>query len=465
MARAEKIATSSISLLTVGLDPDELNSLSHVFEYCRVEHIDMDLNKLASGAIESAASGGGKFTPDLLICGESKTAVSLDEIAQTIRMTFPNAQMFCVCRNRRNYNRKALVKNGFNDAYLFPMEAGALRRGVFIALNKLTNGIVKAYRPVRMADIRVGAELPCKIAIYLPVNHKYVHFLNEEVIFTGAHLEKLRSHRISSVYVQVEDLPAFYDYATAGTKQVDPAAKMSMTERRHRLEDETRRLLGGMFQAGGAISIEEGQKTVEDLQSAVQRYILDFPPHELRFQILSMMGEMEDSYSHVINTAIYGALFSIALEVGTPADIALAGLLHDIGLVDVPEQVVLKPVAHHNEEDAVLYQKHVDATVAVMKEHKLTVMGPVMKAVYQHHEYFDTSGYPAAMVKAGISKDAQIVTLADHFDYLTRFVQGQAAMTPEEHFEKFRLGMLENGRNVMVDPELVKKVLGLFPKQ
>ena len=465
MARAEKIATSSISLLTVGLDPDEVRSLVHAFEYCKVEHIDMDLNKLASGAIESAADGGGKFTPDLLICGEPKSAISLNEIAQTIRMTFPNVIMYCVCRNRNHYDRKQLVKNGFNDAFLFPMEAGALRRTVFGALNKLTNGIVKAYRPVRLADIRPGTALPCKIAIYLPVNHKYVHFLNEDVIFTGPHLEKLRSHRISSVYVQSDDLPAFYAYAVAGTRQVDPDAKLSMTERRHRLEDETRRLLGGMFQAGNTVSIEDGRKTIEDLQTAIQRYVLDFPVHELRFQILSMMGEMEDSYSHVINTAIYGALFSIALQFGTPGDIALAGLLHDIGIVDIAERVALKAVPEHNEEDTALYRKHVEATVAVMQEHKLTVMGPVMKAVYQHHEYFDSSGYPAAMVKAGISKDAQIVTLADHFDYSTRFVPGQPVLTPEEYLVKFKKDMLENGRYTPVDPELVKKILALFTKQ
>ncbi|MBI3544134.1 MAG: HD domain-containing protein [Deltaproteobacteria bacterium] len=464
MAIAERNASSAIQLLTVGLSKEQLTGLAQAFEYCKATHIPMDINLLGSGAIASATEAGSNVKPDLIVVGDPPNQLSLDEIAQTVRMTWPGVTIFSVTRKRSIYFRKRLVKNGFNDAFLYPLEAGALRRAIYVALNKLTGGVVKAYRAVRVADLRVGSTLPCKLAIYLPVNDKYVHFMNGDVEFTAAHVDKLKAHRIQTVYVEIDELASFYAYALTGAKQRDSAAKMSMSERRHRFEDAAREVLGGLFRAEIKLQLEDGQKIVDELFSIIKTYLLDFPSYELPQLILGAMGQPADSYTHPVNVATYGALFAMALEIGNPVDVAMAGLLHDLGEVDVAEEVVLKPVETRNEEETVLYQKHVQATLDLLQEHKLTLTGPVVKAIYQHHEEPEGGGYPTGTIKAGLSKEAQLLTIADRFDYATRWVPGQPVLFADELLDKFRKDMLERKSHMPADPELVKKILGLFPK-
>ena len=66
-----------------------------------------------------------------------------------------------------------------------------------------------------------------------------------------------------------------------------------------------------------------------------------------------------------------------------------------------------------------IYEKHVDYTLDVIKEKKLILSDLVRKIIYQHHEKYNGMGYPRQLSGDRICIEAQVLSLADKFDYMT----------------------------------------------
>ena len=102
--------------------------------------------------------------------------------------------------------------------------------------------------------------------------------------------------------------------------------------------------------------------------------------------------------------------------------IGLASILHDVGKVSTPDQVLLKPAAHTAEERRVM-QTHAQIGRAILERAAKMVDG-VSYLTYGaliaggHHEHFDGAGYPAALKGREIPLCARIVAVVDVFDAL-----------------------------------------------
>ena len=102
--------------------------------------------------------------------------------------------------------------------------------------------------------------------------------------------------------------------------------------------------------------------------------------------------------------------------------IGLASILHDVGKVSTPDQVLLKPAAHTAEERRVM-QTHAQIGRAILERASLMVDG-VSYLTYGamiaggHHEHYDGGGYPNALTGRAIPLCARIVAVVDVFDAL-----------------------------------------------
>lgn len=98
------------------------------------------------------------------------------------------------------------------------------------------------------------------------------------------------------------------------------------------------------------------------------------------------------------------------------SELELAGLLHDIGMIGVPEVILSKPGNLTSEEFDEI-KKHVVTGVKILEEIKQ--LHSVIRIVSFHHEKYDGRGYPYKIIGDDIPVESQIIAIADAYDGMT----------------------------------------------
>jgi HD-GYP domain-containing protein (c-di-GMP phosphodiesterase class II) len=107
--------------------------------------------------------------------------------------------------------------------------------------------------------------------------------------------------------------------------------------------------------------------------------------------------------------------------------IILAGELHDIGLLAVPESVILNH-SRFGIDDFRCVQTHSVASHDVLKP--LEMLGEVLPAIRAHHEKFNGTGYPDGLKGESIPLGGRILAVADAYDAMTHDRPHRQAMSP-----------------------------------
>lgn len=97
-------------------------------------------------------------------------------------------------------------------------------------------------------------------------------------------------------------------------------------------------------------------------------------------------------------------------------ELHLAGLLHDIGKIGVPDEVLLKP-ARLTPEEVLQVQAHVEWSYTILSP--IPMLGQVGLIARHHHERFDGHGYPSRLAGVDIPLGARIMAVADMFVAMT----------------------------------------------
>ncbi|AVX31724.1 HDIG domain-containing protein [Carboxydocella thermautotrophica] len=177
-------------------------------------------------------------------------------------------------------------------------------------------------------------------------------------------------------------------------------------------------------------------------------------------QALVQALEARDRYTkgHSENVARYARI--IAEEMGLTAqqkeNIYLAGLLHDIGKIGVPELILNKP-GRLTEEERVVIRQHPVTSRRILEA--IPEMQGILQAVEQHHERWDGLGYPAGIAGEDIDLGARIIAVADAFDAMTSDRIYQKGRTAEQALEE-----LVRGAGAQWDPQIVDVFLNWWER-
>lgn len=128
--------------------------------------------------------------------------------------------------------------------------------------------------------------------------------------------------------------------------------------------------------------------------------------------------------------------------------IFVAGLLHDIGLIGVPDTLLKKTVARYTPQEIALFHRHpASGEQALMPLEEMQVVATLVRA---HHERFDGQGFPDKRAGNDIPLGARILAIVDTFDDLQN---GHLVETPLSTQEARTV--IRHGRGTQFDPEVL----------
>jgi putative nucleotidyltransferase with HDIG domain len=126
----------------------------------------------------------------------------------------------------------------------------------------------------------------------------------------------------------------------------------------------------------------------------------------------------EYTFTHMVNVAALTMVQAraLGLEGALVGDFGVAGLLHDIGKVKVPGEILDKPDALTREEFAIMKRHVVDGAHVLRRTPGITALAPIV--AFEHHLKQDLSGYPENAGRRELNLCTMLVTIADVYDAL-----------------------------------------------
>jgi HD-GYP domain-containing protein (c-di-GMP phosphodiesterase class II) len=155
------------------------------------------------------------------------------------------------------------------------------------------------------------------------------------------------------------------------------------------------------------------------------------------------------TFTHSANVAFYCGM--LAAELGYPKqvveDITAGGLLHDLGKLEIRDELLRKP---DKLTDFEFREIRMHPTLGFKKlAHREDLVEGQLMMTYQHHERLDGKGYPVGCVEDEIHPWAKMCTVVDVYEALTSNRAYRKAMT-----QKTALQIMEREVGTAFDPEL-----------
>lgn len=194
-----------------------------------------------------------------------------------------------------------------------------------------------------------------------------------------------------------------YGYMVKPINASELMINVSSALRRRALEMESRRRQDDL------------EKQVQERTEELQLTMADL--HKNRDATIQVMGatvEIRDPYTAGHQRRVASLACEIAKEMGLSEKvikgIEMGGVIHDIGKIAVPAEILSKP-GRINEYEFGLIKMHTQVGYDLLK--MIEFPWPVAQMIYQHHEREDGSGYPCKLSNENILMEAKVLAVAD----------------------------------------------------
>ncbi|MFO7802795.1 MAG: response regulator [Desulfovermiculus sp.] len=176
------------------------------------------------------------------------------------------------------------------------------------------------------------------------------------------------------------------------------------------------------------------------------------------FQALSSTLEHGDAYTAGHQKRVASLARAIAVDMGLDEEriqgLYFAGLIHDLGKVSIPVELLSKPTRLSDIEFA-LIKEHARIGHNILKD--IEFPWPIADMVRQHHERIDGSGYPDGLRGESIHLRARILAVADVLEAMSSHRPYRPALGPD-----VALQAIEKDKGRLYDPDVVDICLKLF---
>jgi HD-GYP domain-containing protein (c-di-GMP phosphodiesterase class II) len=175
-------------------------------------------------------------------------------------------------------------------------------------------------------------------------------------------------------------------------------------------------------------------------------------------QALAAAIEERDHYTRDHSETVVHLARGVAMILGLPSvkvdRIAHAALLHDVGKLGVPHEILHKRGPLTDEEWQVMADHPVAGERILLRIPELASIAPIVR---HEHEHWDGSGYPDRLREHNIPIGSRIILACDAYEAMTTPRPYRPAMSKDE-----AVGELRSGAGITYDPEVVDALLDLL---
>ena len=208
------------------------------------------------------------------------------------------------------------------------------------------------------------------------------------------------------------------------------------------------------------------RKLQENLESEVERRTAELEESRRKLQVLSLQVvktlastiDAKDRYTNGHSSRVAKYSREIALRAGKPVEfqdeIYIVALLHDIGKIGIPDNILNKSSKLTDEEYETIKQ-HPSIGVEILKN--ISEMPNIEIGAHYHHERFDGKGYPEGLAGYDIPEIARIIAVADAYDAMTSRRSYRSAL-PQEAVRS----EIVKGRGLQFDPDFADVMLQMI---
>ncbi|WP_292593518.1 HD domain-containing phosphohydrolase [Mesotoga sp. UBA5825] len=201
---------------------------------------------------------------------------------------------------------------------------------------------------------------------------------------------------------------------------------------------------------GIARDVTERQKANEALKRAFNSVV----------SVLSDMLNLKDPYTQFHEKNVAKLALEIAermsLDEFTIESIRVAAMVHDIGKINIPTEILSKP-GKLSDIEFEMIKKHPETAYEILR--KVDLPWPVADIVYQHHERLDGSGYPRHLKSDEILLEAKIIIVADVVEAMSSHRPYRAALGFEAAIEEIKknAGVLYDAKIVQICTSILEE--------
>jgi putative nucleotidyltransferase with HDIG domain len=236
-----------------------------------------------------------------------------------------------------------------------------------------------------------------------PLLSKRRFFLRRE-----ADAQKLRSCGIEGLVINTT---RGVDIAGASARDLEADAKV--TRETIRMSTQLLEAVFDRIQGGEAISIEQVAPIIWSVSKTLDQNPAIF------LSVTRLKSKDEATFLHSLSVSALMILFArhLALDENTVQMLGTAGLLHDVGKLEIPLEVLNKE-GGLDDNEIMLMRGH-PAVGHAMLSRQEDMSEIVLDVCLNHHERVDGKGYPRRLAGADVSLHARIATICDVYDAVT----------------------------------------------
>jgi putative nucleotidyltransferase with HDIG domain len=246
--------------------------------------------------------------------------------------------------------------------------------------------------------------------------------------------------------------------APAPAQESRPVSLADELKQAQKIKSRARAVVAELFQEarmGHTLDLMEANAVIEDIDASLERN------HNALVSLVRLKSKDDYTYLHsvAVGTLMVALGKQLKLDAALRRDLGLAGLLHDLGKMAIPVEILNKPGRLTDAEFEII-KKH-PAIGAAILEKAATIPALAIDVCRHHHERVDGRGYPDGQSGDALSLYARMGAICDVYDAITSARSYKEAWDPSDAIR--RMASWKDGQ---FDPEIFSqfvRLIGIYP--